>query len=226
MRGVDAKEPAGARRPGEFLDVKELCAARVGVIAAKLCSVREGPDHPRVDGTEAELAGARGLGGGRHALHDPGHLGGRVVGRERETRAIADALGRAVNPRDGVTHVLRARALPHDRVAEGVACARVPRNGGLALVGDADARNVGRVDALGLHHLARHGEHVGGDLGRVVAHPTALVHLLLVATVGAADKPARLVHQKGLGALCGLVDADDVATHGASSGNSFGTASF
>ena len=79
---VNAKGLAHRLAPAATAQVEELRAAGVGPVAAELRAARERPDHPGIDGAQAQLARCSGLGSRGNVREDPGHLARRVVGRE------------------------------------------------------------------------------------------------------------------------------------------------
>ena len=172
---IDTKSLAHRLAPAATAQVKELRAAGIGPVAAELRAARERPDHPGIDGAQAQLARRSGLGSRGNVREDPGHLARRVVGREHQTRRVANQLGHAFARSKLVAQLAGAGALPHHGVAQRLARRAPPGNGSLALVGNTDAGDVGRIDPSLLHHGARHGQHVGGDLGRIMTHPAGLV---------------------------------------------------
>ena len=211
---VDAKGLAHRLAPAATAQVKELRAAGVRPVAAELRAARERPDHPGIDGAQTQLTRRLGLGSRGNFRENPGHLARRIVGREYQTRRVAHQVGHTLACGQLVAQLAGAGALPHHGVAQRIARRAVPGNGGLALVGDADAGDVGRVDPSLLHHGTRHGQHIGGNLGRIMAHPAGLVDNLAMRAIGTMNQMAALVHQQRLGALRGLIDSDDVAAHG------------
>ena len=211
---IDAKGLAHRLAPAATAQVEELRAAGIGPVAAKLRAARERPDHPGIDGAQTQLACRRGLGSRGNVRENPSHLARRIVGREYQTRRVAHQLGHTLARGQLVAQLTGAGALPHHGVAQRLARRAPPGNGGLALVGDADAGDVGRIDPGLLHHGTRHGQNIGGNLGRIMAHPAGLVDNLAVRAIGTMNQMAALVHQQRLGALRGLIDSDDVAAHG------------
>ena len=162
---------------------------------------------------QTQLTRRRGLGSRRNVREDPSHLARRIVGREHQTRCVTHQLCHAFARRKLVTQLAGAGTLPHHGVAQRFARRAVPGNGGLALVGDANTGNVGRIDPGLLHHGTRHGQHVGGDLDRIMAHPAGIIDNLAMRAVGTMNQMAALVHQQRLRALRGLIDSDDVFAH-------------
>ena len=174
-RRIDTKGLAHRLAPAATAQVKKLRAAGIGPVAAELRAARERPDHPGIDGAQAQLARRRGLGSRGNVREDPGHLARRIVGREHQTRRVTHQLGHAFARSQLVAQLAGASALPHHGIAQRLARRAAPGNGGLALVGNANAGDVCRIDPGLLHHGACHSQHVGGDLGRVMAHPAGLV---------------------------------------------------
>ena len=210
---VDTEGFAHRLAPAAATQVEELRATGVGPVATELGAARERPDHPSVNRAKAKLARRSGLSSRRRVCENPSHLARRIVGREHQTRRVAHQLGHALAGGQLVTQFTGAGALPHHGVAQRLARRTVPGNGGLTLVGNANAGDVGRVDPGLLHHGARHGQNVGRDLSRIMAHPAGLVDDLAMRAVGTMNQMAALVHQQRLGALRRLIDSDDVFAH-------------
>ena len=210
---IDAKGLAHRLAPAATAQVEELRAAGIGPVAAELRAARERPDHPGIDGAQTQLTCRRGLGSRGNVRENPSHLARRIVGREYQARRVAHQLGHALARGQLVAQLTGAGALPHHGVAQWLARRAPPGNSSLALVGNADAGDVGRIDPGLLHHGARHGQHVGGDLGWIMAHPASLVNNLAMWAIGTMNQMAALVHQQRLGALRGLIDSDDVFAH-------------
>ena len=93
---VDAKGLAHWLAPAATAQVKELRAAGVGPVTAELRAARERPDHPGIDGAQAQFARRRGLGSRGNVRENPGHLARRVVGREHQARRVTHQLGHAL----------------------------------------------------------------------------------------------------------------------------------
>ena len=74
-----------------------------------------------------------------HVVQNPAELEAAEVGGQRQTGAGAIAVLPAVGAELG-NGIGDAGVLPDDGVADGLAGFAVPHHGGLALVGDADAR--------------------------------------------------------------------------------------
>src|SRR6185295_17933312 len=103
-------------------------------------------------------------------VEQPGKLGAGKVRVEDEPGLLPEerleaALLQRLARRRG------APVLPDDGVAERLAGAAVPEQGGLALVGDADRGDVAGGDARLRDRLARRGELRLPDLARVVLDP-------------------------------------------------------
>jgi len=106
-------------------------------------------------------------------VEHPADLGAREVGVHHQPGLPPD-LGLGPVGAEVVAERGGAPALPDDRVADRPPGGALPEDGGLALVGDAHRRDLGRRDAGGGHRLAE-GLHGGGpDLGRIVLDPARL----------------------------------------------------
>ena len=117
-------------------------------------------------------------------VEEPAHLHPGEVGADGESADFAKRILVAAHDllREGLAQVGGSHVQPHHRVVQRLSRALRPRHGGLALVGDAHARHVGRGRAP-RHRLerardARQG--VGVDLLRIVLAPAGLGVDLLV----------------------------------------------
>ena len=98
-----------------------------------------------VDGTEEEFAFVSKFLGFRDVVEEPADLGGGEVGVNDEAGLLFDGL--EVSLRLQFLGVVRGTAaLPDDGVVNGTAGRFVPKDGGLALVGDTDGGDVGGID--------------------------------------------------------------------------------
>ena len=93
-----------------------------------------------------------------------------------------------------------ARVLPHDGVVKRRARARIPDGGGLALVGDADGREVARPQVGAAEGLDGHTDLGGPDFLGVVLDPAGLGEELGVLLLGDGPDGALLVEDDGPGA--------------------------
>ncbi len=75
--------------------------------------------------------------------------------------------------------VRAAAVLPDDGLSDGPAAARVPQHGGLALVGDADGRDVARPQFRLLHGVDHRAQGHGPYLIRVMLYQSRLREILL-----------------------------------------------
>src|SRR2546427_10182877 len=110
----------------------------------------------------------------------------------------AEICGPAVLPDDGVVNRLAALAVPDD--------------GRLALIGDADARQVFQEDIPLLKRFARHSALRLEDFLRIVLHPARLRIDLAEFALRAADRGAFLVEHDGARAGRALIERENV-TH-------------
>ena len=143
-----------------------------------------------------------------HVAPQPLDLGRREVGVEDEPGALAHQrlvpggaqLGAALR---------RAPVLPDERPVQRLARRPVPGENGLALVGDADAVQVGALDAGIGDRLHRDPPRHLPDLGRVVLDPARPREVLLELRVGPPDDPALCVEDQAGRAGRPLVDRED-----------------
>jgi hypothetical protein len=99
------------------------------------------PHQPRVDGAEGEFAALRALAGPGHVVQEPAQLAGGEIRVEHEPGPLRDEV-----PVPGGVQLRAggggAPVLPDDRRGDGSAGPAIPHDRGLALIGDADGREV------------------------------------------------------------------------------------
>ena len=117
------------------------------------------PHQPGVHRAEQDLTARRLFARAFHMVENPLDFGAGKVRIRDQTGGAADVIGQAL-PHQLIHNAGCAAALPDDRVVNRPAGVAFPQDGGLALVGDADARHVRRGNVCRRKHL----EH-GGILG-------------------------------------------------------------
>ncbi|GAM05029.1 hypothetical protein MBENS4_2027 [Novosphingobium sp. MBES04] len=142
----------------------------------------------------------------RHVVEDPGELGRREVGIDKEPGARPHVglhpLGLEIGaqPRG-------APVLPHDGLVDRRARRLVPHHHGLALVGDTDPGDVARRDAALGHGLARGLHHITPDVLRVVLDPAQFRVVLFELALRGCDCARLGVEDDGAGRGRPLVDS-------------------
>ena len=146
-------------------------------------------------------------------VQDPADLGGREVGVGQQAGGGLDVVGEALG-HQLVHQAGGAAALPDDGVVNGGAGGFVPDDGGFPLVGDADGRQVGGLDAALGHHLHHDGVLGGPDFHGVVLHPALFGVDLGEFLLADGDDILLLVEQDGPGTGGSLVQRENVFRHG------------
>ena len=145
-RGGNAQDVEQFFVPLVVGDVVHQRARGVGRVGDEALAAGQPPDQEGVDRAEAELA----LGGARaRALHigqHPGQLGAGEIGIEQQAGLLGEELFQTLSLQL-VAIACRAAVLPDDGVVDRLAGLAVPDDDGLALVGDADGRDVLGRDA-------------------------------------------------------------------------------
>ncbi len=118
------------------------------------------PQQKAIDRAERELAVLRRSARALDVIEHPRDFRGGEIRVEHEPGLVRDLRLMVLRGKLGA-HVGRAAILPDDRVVDRLAGGTVPDQRGLALVGDADRRDVFRRDAGFRHHFAH-----GLDRGR------------------------------------------------------------
>ena len=129
------------------LDVVDQRARGIGGVGRVHLAAGQPPDQEAVDRAGEKLAALGALARAFHIVEQPGDLGAGKIGVEQQAglfrefllqplllQLLAERRGAAVLPDDGVVDRLAGRLVPDDD--------------GLALVGDADRRDVGRACSL------------------------------------------------------------------------------
>jgi hypothetical protein len=166
-------------------------------------------DQPAVDRPASEPAGLGRVARAGHMIENPGDLGGAEIRIEPQagleadqrfaplsTELVADAGGAAVLPDDRRVNRHAGRAIPDDH--------------GLALVGDADRRHVGRLELGGSQRFLGHGQLRRPDLLRIVLDPTGLGKRLAKLPLGQGHDVARLGEHNGAGRSRALIEGQDI----------------
>ncbi len=194
--------------PIEIVDVEEEGARGVGRIGDVRGAVREAPREPGIDGAEGELAalGARARAGNR--IEKPRELRPGKIGIDLQPGPLAEPCFVAGLP-ERVTSGRGASVLPDDRVGHGLAGLPVPKERGLALVGDPHrgdfgGRQPGRSERPG-GDVALGGE----DLLGIVLDPARLWEDLAEFLLGSGDRRPGAVEDDRAGTCRALVQGKD-----------------
>ena len=207
-RDVQQRQELGI--PLQRVDIEQHRAGGVGDVGHMDLAAGELPDEPGVHGAEAELARLGLLAGAGHVVQDPADLGAGEVGVDDEACLLTDEIGLVP---EGVAELGGAAVLPDDGVIHGFARLGVPDDGGLPLVGDADAGDALAVDAHLGDGLGDDGGLGGPDLHRIVLHPPRLREILGELHLrGGSDVPF-VVEDDGPGRTRPLVQGQDVFFH-------------
>ena len=195
--------------PGALADIEQQRAAGVGGVAGMHLAARQPPQQEALDRARGQRALVGGGAAARHVLQDPGDLGAGEIGIEQQAGLVrhhllvpgllqvtAEPGGTAVLPDDGVVHRLAGRAIPH--------------HGRLALVGDADAGQVRRLEPRLGERAAADLDSGAPDLLRIVLDPARLGKDLGQFLLRRSDGPAGGVEHDGPRAGRALVDGEDV----------------
>lgn len=110
-------------------------------------------------------------------VQEPSHLHGAEVSADGQARGSAEVVLALELRLEVFAQLARSRVQPHHRVVKRLARGAIPRHGGFSLVGDANARHVGRLRAATRHRGERAlhtRQRVGHDLLGVVLAPPAV----------------------------------------------------
>ena len=213
--GRDAEQVEHRRVPRAGVQIQQQGAGRVGGVRRVHGAARQAPQQPRIDSAEGQPPGHRRRPRARHLVQQPGQLGGREIRIEPQPRpclhqrAMPGGLQRRAG-RGG------AAVLPDDGGMDRAPGRAVPQQGGLALVGDADGRDLVRLHPGPAQRLARRGQGGAPQVVGVVLHPAGprevLGHLRRRLRQGPQVRPV----QDGAGRRGALVQGKDVGGHAVS----------
>ena len=181
--------------PVQRADVVQHGAAGVGAVGNVHLAAGQLPDQPSVHRAEQKLPGLGLFPRTGDVFQDPLDLGGREIGVRHKAGVFPDIVCHAGGLEQLVHKGRGAAALPDDGIVDGAAGGLFPQDGGLALVGDANARNVSGVHAALGDHLVHHAVLAGPDLHGVVLHPALLRIDLLKFPLLHADNVLLVVKQ-------------------------------
>ena len=175
-------------------------------------AARQLPDEPRFDCAEQQLAALCALACAGDVFKQPVYLRAGEIGVDDEAGLGPEAVRQALGLQ-AVAVFARAAALPDDSVVDGLACDLIPDDGGFALVGDADGRDVGGSCADLLHGLDGYAKLRSPDLICVVLDPAGLRKVLgEFALRDAAHFAALIEENAAIGSRAG-VQGHDVFCH-------------
>ena len=163
--------------PLQGVDVEHHGAAGVGIIRDMDLATGQLPNEPGLHGAKQQLARLGLFPRAGHVVQNPFQLGGGEIGVNDKAGLLAEFLRQAFGL-ELVAVGAGAAALPDDGVVNGLAGVTVPHDGGLALVGDADGRNVRRAGSHLVHSRKCHAQLGGPDLIGVVLHPARFGEIL------------------------------------------------
>jgi len=148
-----------------------------------------------------------------HVVQQPLQLQAAEIAGQGQSGLGAEAIRSAVPGVLG-NELIDARVLPDQRIVQRLAAAPVPKNGGLALIGNADggkiARSQSRARQGGTGNLLR----VLPDFHRVVFDPTWLGKYLLMFFLRRRDDVAAAVKHDESRTCRSLIDRPYVSRHG------------
>src|SRR5690606_8650723 len=196
------------RVPVQLVNVVEQGARGVGVVGDVGLALGHLPDQPAVDGAEQQLAAPCTLAAALDVIENPLDLGAGEIGVDHQPGGLADVLFHAVTL-ELIADRRALAALPDDGVVDRATGDPVPDDGGLALVGDADGRDLLVGDAGLGQGLDEHGALSGPDFHGVMLDPTGLRVDLREFALGDGDHVGVAVQHDGTGTGGALVEGDD-----------------
>ena len=172
-------------------------------------AIGQAPDQEAVHRAEGKSTSFGALSGARHMVEHPADLGGGKIGIEPQPGTFRHHLG---VPRgfQSLTDIGGAAILPDDGVANGPTGGALPDQGGLALIGDAEAGDIrGLQPRLG-QCPARSAERRRPEGFGIVLDPTGMREDLWKFLLRARDGLERRIEDNGAGGGGALVDDQNV----------------
>jgi hypothetical protein len=181
---------------------------RVGDVHAAVRPAGQVPHQPRVDRAHRQLAALGPRASAVHVVQQPARLRAGEVRREWQADTLLVPVHAALRGKL-VADRLGAGVLPHDRRGDGFAGRPVPHHGRLALVGDADRRDVGGGQFGAGQRPGQHRARVRPDLRRVVLHPARAREILPVLDLLRGDDSRVVVEDQAARGRGALVERGD-----------------
>ena len=163
------------------------------------------PKQPALHRSEAQVVLMSGLAGCRFVLDQPVDFAGAEVGIQQETRAGSPLLFQTLLF-PSITEIGRATVLPDQRWAAGLPIAAAPKNGGLALIGDAAGDDsTALLWGQGLLQTAHRQSLALPDGHGVLFHPAISGVLDRQGSGGTGDRTSTFVIERGPGTTGALI---------------------
>ncbi len=172
------------------MDVQQQGARGIGGVGGVNRSAGQFPDEPGVYGARQQAASLGRISRAGRVVQDPGHLGGRKIGVEQQARRRRD-LGLQPLILQPAADLRGAPVLPDNGPVDRAAVRLVPHHRGLALITQAQGREMTQWAPARLHGLAQHGDAGLPYLVGVVLDPAVGGIKLLQWTGGLGQNIAR-----------------------------------
>ena len=187
------------------VNVVQQGAGRVGCVGRMHAAFGQAPQQEAVDGAEGEVASLGPPADAGNVVQYPANLGGREVRIEPQAGAGGDhvTVSRCFQ---GLTSGGGPAVLPDYCIADGATRGPVPDDGGFALVGDADAGDVRRVQPGTGQRLPRGFDRRGPNYLRIVLDPAGLRKKLFELPPGGCHDLERGAEHHGPRGRRSLVD--------------------
>ncbi|MNC34605.1 hypothetical protein D3C75_830450 [compost metagenome] len=198
------------------MDVEQQGARGVAGVGAVHPAAGEAPEQEAVHRAEAQLATLGPLAGAGHLVEEPTQLGGGEVRIKQQAGLRRHPWLMAGGPEHGAVGG-GAAVLPDDGRMDQRAAGRLPHQGGLALVGDADGGDLPSLQTGLTERRPAHLQHALPDLFAVVLDPAVAGEMLAELLLGLSQHPAGSIEDDGAAAGGALVDGEQMGGHGGTS---------
>ena len=191
------------------MDIEEKGARGVGRVGRVHLAAGQAPQEEGVDGAGAEFAGLGTPPRALHPIEDPGEFRRREIRIEEKPGPRGDGGFGSRLAKVGAG-IGGPPILPDDRAMHRLAGLAVPDDDGLALVGDAERRDIGRPDPGLANRGATGGDDGAPDFLGIMLDPAGLRKILRQFLLRDADHLHRPVEDEGPRRGGSLVYGEDV----------------
>ena len=201
------------------VDVEEQRARGIGGVGDVDAAAGQPPDQIRIDRAEAQIAAHRFRAGAFHVIEQPGELGAGEIGIEQEAARGGD-LRLAAGGAERRAEIGGAAILPDNGRMDRLAGLAIPHHHRLALVGDADGGDIGRLEPGLANCASAGGDHRAPDLLGIVLDPAGFGEILGKLALRHAGDAELAIEDDGARGRRALVDGENVVGHISDQGGS------
>src|SRR5690606_21195341 len=197
------------------MDIEQQRARGIAGIGAMHLAAGQAPEQEAIHGAEAQLAAFGPLTGTRHMLENPAQLAGGEIRVDQQAGAGVDQRLMACSLERGAV-IRGAPILPDDGRVDRLTRCRVPHQGGLTLIGDADGADVRCLQTALAQCLAADRQGAEPEILRIVLDPAIGGKVLSKLLLSTGPRSAMGIEDDCPAAGGALIDSQKVVAHGVS----------